>query len=104
MATTKPATALCTERVNLSLTKEERSLLEQIASVEDRDMTYVAAWLVRWGLDQYRNLGMTLTEMKNADYFTDDVAREQRARIRLELRREVQRRVVPETIKQRKRA
>ena len=82
MATTKTSS----ERINLSVTKEERALLEKIAGVEDREVTYLAAWFMRWALQQYQNLDMTLMEMRNADYDNLDRGSRVRARIRLKLR------------------
>lgn len=67
MATT-PAVPRCTERINLSLTTKERHKLEKVGEREDREITYIAAWFVRWGLERYEELGLTLTDLKNAQY------------------------------------
>ena len=47
------------ERFNLSLTKGERRKLEEIAAKEDRDMSYIAAWMIRWAIDMYDQFGGT---------------------------------------------
>lgn len=45
------------ERINLSLTKQERKKLGEIAAKEDRDMGYIGAWMIRWGIDMYEQFG-----------------------------------------------
>ena len=106
MATTprNGASAACTERVNLSLTKGERKLLQEVGDLEERDVTSLAAWFVRWGLHQYLKFDGTLAELSVADVNYHQ-ALKKNAQERLRLRKEAMRHVPQEsTIKARKRA
>lgn len=86
MATTRNSPSY---RVNVTMSKEEHALLEHIAEIEDRQVGYVAVFFMRWGLRQYKNLGMTLMQMKNADCFDDVKASKITSKIRLKLREEM---------------
>lgn len=82
-------TEVRSERLNLFLTKGDRQALRLIAQREDRDAGYVASWLVHWGIEQYESLHVSLVEMKAIHLYSElDVT--EKARIRLELRREAQ--------------
>lgn len=75
------------ERLNLLITKADRERLNLIALREDREPGYVAAFLVRWGLDQLEMLHCSLREMGRIQ-LREDLDR--KAGMRLELLRDAQ--------------
>jgi hypothetical protein len=70
------------------MTLEDRKMLEDIASREDRDLGYIATWFLRWGMDQYRSLGGSLVTMRTIQLVSDEKAVDRQAVIRLRLREE----------------
>lgn len=78
-----------TERINLCLRREDRLKLEAIAQREDRDLGYLCAWFVEWGMEQYANLGLSLPDLRDIHLVRDRLARKSAA-ARLDLRREAQ--------------
>lgn len=75
------------ERINLCLTPEERKILEEIARREDRDLGYLAAWFVRWGLEHYQKLDASLVTLKSTQLVRLEAVNKQAQR-RLFLREE----------------
>ena len=80
---------LKTERINLCLTRADREALNAIALVEDRNLGYLATWFVEWGIERYRELGISLVELKGTKIVRDKLVRK-RAAMRLALREEAQ--------------
>lgn len=101
MATTKSARKFTSERVNLSLSREERTALQIIGKREDREPTYVAAWFVRWGIERYRKMGISFTDLKSYDWDDIDLLVRRRSQERLELRKKAeQEEIIPAELQQ----
>jgi hypothetical protein len=79
-----------TERINLCLTRDDREALENIAQREDRDLGYLAAWFVEWGIEHYQKLGISLVELSSVKVVREKLVR-RRAAERLVLREEARR-------------
>lgn len=95
MATAKfKFTTKKTERVNLSVTTEERALLQRIAKDETRSMTWIAAFFVRFALDLYCNFDTSVKSMKNLTY--DQLLHEAQSKKRLKLREQAQDKLIRE--------
>jgi hypothetical protein len=82
-----------TERINLCITAEDRRSLEWIAEREDRDLGYLAAWFLRWGMEHYLASDATLVTLRDSMSNGKGKGKgriEQQAQWRLGLREEAQ--------------
>lgn len=78
------------ERINLCLRRTDRLKLEEIAQLEDRDLGYLCSWFVEWGMEQYQNSGLSLTQLRSTKLVREKL-RAKHAEQRLTLRVEAQR-------------
>jgi uncharacterized protein YbcV (DUF1398 family) len=82
------------KQVNIRLTSAEKLALEAIGEFEDREVSYLVGWFVRWGIQHYKKLG-SLMAMRSTKIVTGvqsvlDTEVQNNAASRLQLRKDVE--------------